>query len=368
MTVAEKLLMARDLEGCKEFSSQALAADPRTPGAEDLHAAADVLLSAQRRRIPNGLPDPYAVLGLDPATPASRDRDAIHSHYRRLSLLLNRSQPDRPCSVSIAEAAGLVAESWAFLSDAELKSALDTELDAAAARAYHSPAPIQQQHAQPPPPPQRRSPLRAAPQPVKHAGAAVPPVKPAGAAVTPVKSGTLPSTFWAVCRACCHIHQYDRLYEARRLKCSSCRQPFVAEAMAEPPPIVPGTDMYYCTWGFFPIGFPGCPGFEKLVNSQLGEPDQLNQPWLGANGGVEANGEIGVDNGTPVSAAVEIPEAPEPLMRMRVGVPAAPEPVMHTRVQVPAMPEPVMPMRVNSVKVGAKKRGRPKGSKNKMKS
>ncbi|EMS56211.1 hypothetical protein TRIUR3_11784 [Triticum urartu] len=43
MSVAEKLLMAKDLEGCKEFSSQAIAADPRTPGAEDLYAAADVL-------------------------------------------------------------------------------------------------------------------------------------------------------------------------------------------------------------------------------------------------------------------------------------------------------------------------------------
>lgn len=158
--------------------------------------------------------------------------------------------------------------------------------------------------------------------------------------------------------------------------------------MAETPPIVPGTDMYYCTWGFFPIGFPGCPGFESLVNKQPQGPDQMNAPWLGTNGVVEANGGVeddgaaGVQNGTPVSASVELPvvlEDAEPLMRMRVGVPAAPEPVMPSRVEVPAVPEPVMParvempaapkpvktMRVNSVKVGAKKRGRPKGSKNK---
>uniref|UniRef100_A0A0E0B3Z8 J domain-containing protein n=1 Tax=Oryza glumipatula TaxID=40148 RepID=A0A0E0B3Z8_9ORYZ len=135
MRVAEKLLVARDLEGCKEFVSQALGTDPHVPGANDLLAAADVLLAAQRRRIPNGHPDPYAVLGLDPSTPASRRPDAIHAQYRRLSFLLNRSHPDRPFSLSFAEAARLVADSWAFLSDPILKSALDAELDAAAAAA-----------------------------------------------------------------------------------------------------------------------------------------------------------------------------------------------------------------------------------------
>uniref|UniRef100_A0A453L0H9 Zinc beta-ribbon domain-containing protein n=1 Tax=Aegilops tauschii subsp. strangulata TaxID=200361 RepID=A0A453L0H9_AEGTS len=189
---------------------------------------------------------------------------------------------------------------------------------------------------------------------------------PAGVATPPVESGTSPaSTFWTLCKGCSHIHQYDRLYEARKLKCSSCHQPFVAEAMAEPPPIVPGTDMYYCTWGFFPIGFPGCPGYADLVNSQSQGSDQLNVPWLGANGRVAA------ENGTPITigAAREEPVAsersPEPLMRTRVEVPAASEPVMPTRVEVPAAPEPVQPTRVKSVKVGAKKRGRPKGSKNK---
>ncbi|RLM84755.1 hypothetical protein C2845_PM04G18400 [Panicum miliaceum] len=211
LSVAEKLLVARDLEGCKQFASQALASDPHTPGADDLHAAAAALLAAQRRRRPNGQPDPYGVLGLDPTNPASRRPDAIHAQYRRLSFLLNRSRPDRPCSLAFAEAARLVADAWAFLSDP------------------------------------------------------------------------------ALC-ACCHIHQYDRQYETRKLLCPSCRQTFVAEAMADPPPIVPGTDMYYSTWGFFPVGFPGCPGFERMINSQPRGPDQLNAPWLGGTGGVKYSG------------------------------------------------------------------------------
>jgi hypothetical protein len=133
--------------------------------------------------------------------------------------------------------------------------------------------------------------------------------------------------------------------------------------MAKPPPIVPGTDMYYCTWGFFPVGFPGCSGFERFVNSQSQGPDHLNAPWLRGSAGVKGNaedagvtvnaGDAGVkgnagdsdvkgnaENGVPVTAAAEIP------------------------VDVLATTPPAKPMRV---KVGAKKRGRPKGSKNKNK-
>lgn len=122
---------------------------------------------------------------------------------------------------------------------------------------------------------------------------------------------------------------------------------------------MPGTDMYYCTWGFFPVGFPGCPSFDRLVNSKQQGPDQLNAPWLMGTAGVKGNagdthvkGNAGgtgvkgnaagnVENGVPVSAAAEIPVE-----------------------EVPATTPPAKPMRV---KVAAKKRGRPKGSKNKNK-
>ncbi|KAL5201805.1 hypothetical protein ABZP36_036159 [Zizania latifolia] len=52
--VAEKLLIAWELEGCRQFVSQALGTDPHVSGADDLLTAADVLLVAQRCRIPNG--------------------------------------------------------------------------------------------------------------------------------------------------------------------------------------------------------------------------------------------------------------------------------------------------------------------------
>jgi hypothetical protein len=64
---------------------------------------------------------------------------------------------------------------------------------------------------------------------------------------------------------------------------------------------------------------------------------------------------------------VEVSAVPEPVMPTRAAVPVVSDPVMPTRVEMPTVPEPVKTMGVNSVKVGAKKRGRPKGSKNKNK-
>ncbi|WVZ92483.1 hypothetical protein U9M48_038545 [Paspalum notatum var. saurae] len=379
MNIAEKLLMARDLEGCKQFVAQALSFDPRAPGADDLHAAADALLAAQRRRLRSGAVDPYAVLGLDSAAPASRHPDVVHSHYRRLSLLLNRSHPDRPCSLAFADAARLVADAWAFLSDPLRKASLDSDLDAAAnaaaaakaaaaaARVPAAPSPQKQHQPQsqppkppPPPPPQQPvSPPPAPPQP-RQAVPATPPSKrgrPPRAAKAPAaveqiqnREGEAPQAppFWTACPSCCHLHQYDGSYESQTLLCPSCHRPFVATAMATPPPIVPGTDMYYCSWGFFPMGFPGGPAFAGPVNSP---PQQapaslgfypmgpyLPLPGQSGSGIVQGEGNTAVGAGTPVTPTVTEP-APEPTA--------------------------AMPVKSSHVKVGAKKRGRPKGSKNK---
>uniref|UniRef100_A0ACD5YA37 Uncharacterized protein n=1 Tax=Avena sativa TaxID=4498 RepID=A0ACD5YA37_AVESA len=367
MGVAEKLLMARDVEGCKQFVSQALEDDPRAPGADDLLAAADALLAAQRRRLPSGFPDPYAVLGLDSALPASRDPDVVHSHYRRLSFLLNRSHPDRPCSLAFADAARIVADAWAFLSDPLRKASLDSDLAAAAdaavaakAAAARAPTPSpEKQQPQPPPSPQpassppARQPRRAATasppakrgRPPRSAKPQQPPPERQQEAETPHAPA---APFWTACPSCCHVHQYDRSYEARAVLCPSCRRPFFATAMPTPPPIVPGTDMYYCSWGFFPMGFPGGPAFAGPANSPMQQPPASlgfypMGPYLplpAQAGGVESNVAGGVDSGsgTPVSATVTA---------------TAPAPVAP------------LPAKSTHVKIGAKKRGRPKGSKNK---
>uniref|UniRef100_A0A0D3H1D1 Uncharacterized protein n=1 Tax=Oryza barthii TaxID=65489 RepID=A0A0D3H1D1_9ORYZ len=143
---------------------------------------------------------------------------------------------------------------------------------------------------------------------------------------------------------------YTRSYEARTLLCPSCRKPFFAAAMATPPPIVPGTDMYYCSWGFFPMGFPGGPAFARPTSSSSSSPTKQAPAALGfypmgpyslplpAQGdAAEGNAAVGSGDGT-----VTAPSPPPP--------PAA------------AAPLPVKP---KLVKLGARKRGRPKSSKNK---
>ncbi|CAL4933121.1 unnamed protein product [Urochloa decumbens] len=64
--------------------------------------------------------------------------------------------------------------------------------------------------------------------------------------------------FWTACPHCCHVHLYPRAYLGLRLRCPvpACRRPFPASELPSAPPIVPGTDMYYCTWAFFPLGPP----------------------------------------------------------------------------------------------------------------
>uniref|UniRef100_A0A0E0LVY5 J domain-containing protein n=1 Tax=Oryza punctata TaxID=4537 RepID=A0A0E0LVY5_ORYPU len=359
--VAEKLLMARDLEGCKQFVSQARADDPTAPGADDLAAAADILLAAQCRRLPTGGPNPYAVLGLDYADPASRDPDAVHSSYRRLSLLLNRAHPDRPCLHAFADAAHLVAEAWAFLFDPVRKASLDSSLDAAAAAA----AALAAARAPPAPSPQKQqpqSPRPASPPPVPPApevasAVTMPPRSKRGRPPRAAKPQPTPerqqeaeadaaATFWTACPSCCNLHQYTRSYEARTLLCPTCRKPFFAAAMATPPPIVAGTDMYYCSWGFFPLGFPGGPAFAGPTSCSSSSPTQQAPGALGfypmgpylplpAQGdAAEGNAAVGSGDGTVV-------------------------------VPSPAAPAAPLPVKPKLVKLGARKRGRPKGNKNK---
>uniref|UniRef100_J3LPF9 Uncharacterized protein n=1 Tax=Oryza brachyantha TaxID=4533 RepID=J3LPF9_ORYBR len=78
----------------------------------------------------------------------------------------------------------------------------------------------------------------------------VAPSQPAATAESP--------EFWTACPFCCFVHQYQRELIGRALKCpnESCRKGFVAIEISTPPTIVPGTEMYHCAWGFFPLGFP----------------------------------------------------------------------------------------------------------------
>ncbi|XP_072973666.1 uncharacterized protein [Typha angustifolia] len=201
LDIAAKLLYARDLVGSKRFAERALESDPLLAGVDEILAVSDVLLAAQNRL--NNHVDYYSVLQLTGGS-ATADPVTVKRQYRHLSLLLNPNRNHYPgCDVALK----LVADAYAVLSDPSKKSLFDAEIEMA----------------KPSPPP------------------------------TGGESG---DDFWTACPTCCHVHQYARTYQNRSLRCPNCSRPFNATEIAEPPPVVPGTNMYYCAWGFFPLGFP----------------------------------------------------------------------------------------------------------------
>lgn len=182
------------------------APDPLLPGADELLAVADVLLASQAM-LYTGEPDPFAVLQVPSKT---TDHGAISRAFRRLALLLQSSNPHPGADVALR----IVNDAYELLSD-----------------------------------PSRR-PLRSAPTNIP-SGA---PSQPAAAAAPAAEA----ADFWTACPFCCYVHQYPRELVGRALKCpnESCRRGFVAVEIPTQPTIVPGTEMYHCAWGFFPLGFP----------------------------------------------------------------------------------------------------------------
>ncbi|CAL5084113.1 unnamed protein product [Urochloa decumbens] len=206
LEIAGKLLAARDLVGCKRLAERAVEADPNLPGADELLAVADVLLASQRQ-LPSGRPDPVAVLQLQPGS----DPAAVKRSFSRLSQLVSAPRNPRPAADT---ALHLVQEAFADLSK---NASSDT----------------------PPPPASASAPA-------------------SGGASAAAAADADADAFWTACPYCCHVYQYQRALVGRALRCQSagCRRAFVATEIPTVPPIVPGTDMYYCAWGFFPMGFP----------------------------------------------------------------------------------------------------------------
>uniref|UniRef100_A0ACD5UJL7 Uncharacterized protein n=1 Tax=Avena sativa TaxID=4498 RepID=A0ACD5UJL7_AVESA len=195
LEIAGKLLAARDLVGCKRLAERAVDADPLLPGADELLAVADVHLASQRL-LPSGRPDPLAVLQLQP----DPDTADVKRSFRRLANLLASPRNPHPGADTALRA---VEEAYSHLSEST-----STGIPSA-------------------------------------------PAAPGG-------SSAAADTFWTACPHCCDVHQYERALAGRSLRCPSagCRQAFMATEIPSAPPIVPGTNMYYCAWGFVPMGFP----------------------------------------------------------------------------------------------------------------
>ncbi|KAK1263212.1 Chaperone protein dnaJ 49 [Acorus gramineus] len=250
--IAEKLLMARDLVGCKTFAERSIESDPMMDGPDHLLAVADALLSAQDRV--NNHVNWYSVLQVHP----SDGPDSIRRQYRRLSLLLH---PDRNRFSGSEQAFKLVSDAFSVLSDPSKRSLFDKELQISNHRT-------------------RRGGDRSQPS---------------------------DSSFWTACPYCCNLYEYERGYQNRRLRCRNCRRGFHATEVPVLPPVVPGTEMYYCSWGFFPLGFPGAnlgpagPGIDGW------KPFVPMFPWWSPTSGFSGKG--GKDGTPAVNGAAMVAES-----------------------------------------------------------
>ncbi|PKA49119.1 hypothetical protein AXF42_Ash010804 [Apostasia shenzhenica] len=272
LEIAEKLLDAQDLVGSKRFAERALESDPLLEGVDQILAVVDVLLASQRRI--NNQHDWYSILQLPhpSSSPAGHADDslAIKRSYRRFALLLS---PERNLFPGADSALRFVGDAFLVLSDPAKKSMFDSQVQFS------------------------NSHLRSK--------------TPTGAA-----SLRLDPTFWTSCRGCCHVFEYDRAYLNLTLRCKTCMLPFQACEMVAPPPIVPGSDMYYCSWGFFPLGFPGGPSFSGIFqNPGAAAVPELGSGWKAFNptsswwGNQPMGQPVKPLNAVPVNVAVANPNA-----------------------------------------------------------
>ncbi|KAK8930535.1 hypothetical protein KSP39_PZI016986 [Platanthera zijinensis] len=255
LEIADKRLVARDLVGSKRFAERALESDPLLDDVDQILAVVDVLLASQRRI--NNQPDWYSILQLPhPSSTSSASVDHgidIKIKYRHLALLLD---PNRNKFLYADAALRAVSEAYAFLSDPAKKSLFDAELP-------------------------RNDPPVSVPAPVD-------------------------LSFWTSCPACCHVFEYERAYIDRTLRCQICMRPFHASEMAAKPPIVQGTDMYYCAWGFPGSGFPNS---KAACVTQFGKdwkPFHPVSPWSQNQRDVLNETPL---NAVPVNVAVGNPSA-----------------------------------------------------------
>lgn len=210
LDIAAKLLSARDLVGAKRFADLALEsssflADDR---ADQILAVVDVLLAAQKRQNNSNLLDCYSILQI----PSNHfDESLLKRNFRRLSLLLH---PDRNRFAGSEAAFRVLNEAYSFLSDPLKRSEFDANFKSSNA----------------------------------HLGQE--------------------TSFWTLCQFCCHVHLYAHEYLNKLLKCQNCKKGFNATELETQPIVVPGTDTYYATWGFFPLGFaiPGSSDWKPFVS------------------------------------------------------------------------------------------------------
>ncbi|XP_043696957.1 uncharacterized protein LOC122647666 [Telopea speciosissima] len=281
LEIADKLLMARDLIGSKNFAVQAQEADPFLDGVEQILSIVDVLLAAEKR-INNHL-DWYAILQIGCQ---SNDLELIKKKYRRLAFLLH---PDKNKSVLAADDAfKLVVDAWAVLSNPSKKTLYDNELNLFSKLvSNHN---LQQQPVKPSPRGKKR---KASKEQIFNSASN--------------RTSSLMSTFWTTCPYCYNLYEYPRIYEECCLRCEKCKRAFHAVMVKSLPPAVSGDDEFFYCWGFFPLAFSenksgsGKPKFPSFSN--WSSSPQMRPPHLQPGGNrSSADKNAGFPNWMPFSS------------------------------------------------------------------
>lgn len=212
LSIAEKLLAARDLIGSKTFAIRARESDPKFELADQILAVVDTLLAGEIRI--NNQHDWYAVLQVGRQI---NDSELVATQYRRLALLLNPVKNKFPL---VDEALKLLSDGWSMLSNPSKKWLYDNELS------MHSQ--IQQN---------------------------VTNKNDKDSSRQGFAGKSTPASFWTACPYCYNLYEYPSVYEECTLRCQNCSRAFHAIMVPSPPPVIEGEDAYFCSWGFFPLGF-----------------------------------------------------------------------------------------------------------------
>ncbi|VVB13800.1 unnamed protein product [Arabis nemorensis] len=219
LITSEKLLASSDFEGAKKFAIRACEADPsRADAADYILAISDTHLAGESTVGDSKLPDWYSILRLVRLT---RNPEHVAIQYRRLALLLNPTVNRLPFA---DQALKLVSDAWCVLSDPPRKSMYDQELQMSQIGGSTQSEQFQWRH---------DSPLQSQAETSENL------------------------SFWTACPYCYVLFEYPKGYEECILRCEHCKRAFEAVKTQTPPVDSDGKDVYFCSWGMFPLGYSG---------------------------------------------------------------------------------------------------------------
>jgi curved DNA-binding protein CbpA len=238
--ISEKKFLSKDIAGAKKFALKAQNLYPDLDGISNMLATLDVYISAENKI--NGETDWYGILGVDPKA----NEQTIKKQYRKLALVLH---PDKNKSIGCDGAFKLISEAWNFLSDKYKRTTYD--LNRNSHRAFQKKVqmpPGGYPAATPPPPPSfkfsKKSPKASNVSKASVSAAQRRKQDPATASSNKGQTGNTPSapeadtvSFWTMCHSCMTQHEYLNRFKKSNLACPTCREPFLAVELTQPPPL-----------------------------------------------------------------------------------------------------------------------------------